>query len=475
MKKIVWPVLDRSFIQSGAIRFMDYEFRKHLPFPRKEHLPYGIEIKSEKAEKTAVWLEKGPPWKGGIYHTVLYENGIYRVWYDAWYKGKGGLCYMESTDGLHWKKPTIRTKDGEDSNIVFSDDIEEGDLHGSGVFLDPSVPASERYKLIYMKAMGKHSQIRGAVSEDGLIWERIEEVLLDNYYSDTQNTAYYDRQIKSYVGYFRKWVDGGVGIFFGGRRVIARAETKDFKHWPAPKTVLSLGINYHLSHDLYTNAHVLYPTRDDLHLFFPAQYNREKDSPEIYLATSKDGISWEYFGKNPVVTLGEKGSGLEGAVYAGCGLVSLSGDRFGLPCCGYIRTHNAGESEKNYFWATWKTDRLASIEATEEGFFSMPLFNKEVQFDELRLNFLTQPAGMIKVQIVDNKGETISGYAFSDCALLFGNELNHPVKWRKAGISQVKKRPFALQFRMSRAKLFALSFLGEKIPELISGGELHST
>ena len=56
---------------------------------------------------------------------------------------------------------------------------------------------------------------------------------------------------------------------------------------------------------------------------FPAQYSREKDTLDIHLATSRDGIRWNYFSDEPVVPLGEPGSGQEGSLYAGCGLVPL--------------------------------------------------------------------------------------------------------------------------------------------------------
>jgi hypothetical protein len=348
------------------------------------------------------------------YMTVIYENGIYRLWYESlgsdYHDGSDSkLCYAESSDGFNWKKPVLSLVEYEGdkkTNIVFDKSSNGGfGYHGGTVFLDPAAPSSERYKLIYSTYDAKENkekkpQIRGAVSKDGLLWKPIPEPILDNYMSDTQTVAYYDKQIGSYVGYFRSWIEGEISIFFGGRRAIARAVTKDFRKWPIPKTVLSLGVNYHPSHDLYTNAHILYPGRDDLHLFFPAQYNREKDSLEVYLATSRDGVRWEYFGDKPLVSLEEKGSGQEGAIYAGCGLVPLKGDNLALPCVGYSSTHNdyipgAKDYAGGYFWATWKKDRLVAIEAAEEGAFSLPVFACELS--KLHLNFATKPAGEVRV------------------------------------------------------------------------------
>ena len=399
--EVVKPFLDWFLIQAGSIRFIDKN-KQILPSPQP---PYGININSQEAEKTPFWLKAEKPWEAiGFdgYLTVIYKDGIYRLWYESMgadYQDDSDikLCYAESSDGFNWRKPILNLVeyDGDKrTNIVFDRNSNGGfGYHGGTVFLDPIASPSERYKLIYFPCEeGKSPQIRGAVSKDGWLWKPIPEAILDNYQSDTQTVAYYDRKMGSYVGYFRCWIESEIGIFeerqFAGRRAIARAITKDFRKWPVPKTTLSLGVDYHPSHDLYTNAHVLYPGRDDLHLMFPAQYDREKDSLEVYLATSRDGERWEYFGNNPVVPLRGEGSGQEGRIYAGCGLVPLNKNSLALPCCGFSSTHNydyvsVKDYEGGYFWATWKKDRLVAIEASEEGSFSLP-----VSFHKILAQFL---------------------------------------------------------------------------------------
>ncbi len=474
-KKVeVYPFLDWSLVQAGRVVFTDYIKRKLLASPQPYNVPYGISISSQKAKKTAFWLKAEKPWETmhiNGYITVMYEDGIYRLWYESVASGyyddgvqlcmDSKLCYAESTDGLNWKKPILNLVEYEGdkkTNIVFDKNSNGGfGYHGGTVFLDPVAPSSERYKLIYWSGGKDGSEvIRGAVSKDGLLWKPIPGPLLNNYMSDTQTVAYYDRKMGAYVGYFR--------IGGGGRRAIARAETKDFKKWPVPKTILSLGVNYHPSHDLYTNAHVLYPGRDDLHLMFPAQYDREKDSLEVYLATSRDGVKWEYFGKNPVLPLGGKGGGQEERIYAGCGLVPLKGDNLGLPCCSFSYTHNdflprIKSYSGCYFWATWEKDRLVAIEASEKGSFSLPVFSHQVS--KLHLNFSTEPAGEIRVQISEQisteEAKPVSGYTFSDCSPICGDEVRYPVRWRgKTEISASQAKPLAIQFKMNQSKLFAL-------------------
>lgn len=490
----VWPFLDWSLVGGGQTKFVDYENRPSLPSAKFISAPpYGIKINSQEAENTRIWLKAEKPWEAMCivwYSTVLYEDGMYRLWYDSHGPGyridsDSKLCYAESSDGFTWRKPTLNLREYEGdkrTNIVFDKNLGGFGYWCGTVFLDPVAPPSERYKLIYSASGGSRPevggwQVRGAVSKDGLVWKPIPEPILDNYMGDTQTVAYYDRKIGAYVGYFRSWTESG---FSGSssvgysRRAVARAITKDFREWPIPETILSLGIDYHPSHDLYTNAHVLYPGRDDLHLFFPGQFDREKDSIEVYLATSRDGRRLNYFGKRPIVPLGGKRSGREGKIYAGCGLVPLGKDKFALPCVGYSTTHwgycslphsvatfqiGTG-NEGAYFWATWEKDRLVAIEAAEEGFFSSLPIDQKVT--KLYLNFTTRPAGELRVQIVqlglyEEEKKPISGYTFSDCSPIHGDELKYLVSWRgKREIPGSKEKPVAIQFKMNQAKLFAL-------------------
>ncbi len=501
-KKIeVWPFLDWSLVQAGRVGFIDDETSRLLPSPKLNNVPYGIEIKSQEAKKTAIWLKAEKPWEAmaiGPYLTVIYEDGIYRLWYyvsspDFHDDFDSRLCYAESTDGFNWKKPNLNLIEYEGdkkTNIVFDKKLNGGfgGDFGAGIFLDPIAPPSERYKVLY-SSVGENGNflVRGAVSKDGLLWKPIPEPVLPNYLSDTEIVVYYDRKIEAYVGYFRSWTKSGFHKSYF-RRSIARATTKDFRKWPIPETILSPGVNYHPSHDLYTNAHVLYPDRDDLHLFFPAQYDREKDTLEVYLATSRDGVRLEHFGNNPVVPLGVKGSGQEGRIYAGCGLVQLGKDNLALPCSGSSITHNDSymwiplvssvPAIKGYngvfFWATWKKDRLVAIEATEKGYFSFPSLSCRIT--NLYLNFITKPAGEIRVQIssytISATGPTpfaeafndvipqpkpVPGYSFSDCTPICGDELRYRVSWRgKTEISVSQEASVVVQFKMNQAQLFAV-------------------
>ena len=391
------------------------------------------------------------------------------------------MCYAESRNGFDWEKPKFGfTSYLEDkgngcnkNNIVYNNSVNGGHPYSGGtVFKDPNGSAEERYKLIYLTWIKEKPQVRGAVSADGIHWTPIDKPLLDGYCSDTQTTAYYDAHLKCYGGYFRYWSGSpwfeSWATWQGSRswrRQIGRAVSTDFRHWSNPESVLSLGVNHHPSHDLYTNAHTVY---EDIHFMFPAQYNREKDITEVYLATSRDGIHWEYFGESPVLPVGERGSGEEGQIYAVCGLVPLGKDKIAVSYGVSYLTHNqynpyaldaAGVERKfaHLAWAMWEKDRLVAIEAAEDGRFTLiPLIHHEKQ---LVLNVSTETAGEVRVQLRNEKGEVIKGRAFSDCEPITGDRPEAIVSWQgSANISDTAGQVIQVDINLRIAKIFTFQF-----------------
>ena len=443
----------------------------------------GVRLVTERCRKSEALLKPDRPWEDFRVSqgTVMQDGGRYRLWYGVLsteYFDKHSdigsfMCYAESDDGYHWEKPDLGVvpyRGSRDSNIVSGDENGPYPGHGGGtVFIDPSAPPQERYKYIYKAApykKGVESPMRGYTSPDGIRWERIPEPLLEPYHSDTQTTAYWDPHLKQYVGYFRQW--------WGERRSVARAATNDFRKWPQPTMVLLLsGPQDHPAHDLYTNAHVLYQTRGseelpegyrhylsqmDVHFMFPAQYSREKDSLDVHLATSRDGIVWNYFADEPVIPLGEPGSGQEGSLYAGCGLVPLGHNEIGVMYAAYPCTHNQDTSETAplgaLHWAIWEKDRLVAIEACGEGAFSTPQF--AIKARRLMVNLRTEAAGEVRVQLRrSGQSQTVSGFSFADCDPIRGDQRTAVVTWRgRADLPDLSDQRIQLDFRMRAARLY---------------------
>lgn len=120
-----------------------------------------------------------------FYGGVVYEHGKYRMWYypchweDPAVSGEppalreGPICYAESDDGLHWRKPHLGQVEWHGSranNIIgLSTRFNEG-VH---VIRDDEDPdPARRYKMVYNDWVTERQfwTVRTAVSPDGIVW-----------------------------------------------------------------------------------------------------------------------------------------------------------------------------------------------------------------------------------------------------------------------------------------------------------------
>lgn len=474
----------------------DYDKAKHAFLI---DAPQGVRLAVQPAEKSEVLIRSDRPWEGQSLGSasVLHDGGRYRMWYGS----QSGMCYAESEDGFHWRKPNLglRPFDGStENNIVYSDI--------APVFIDPHAPADERYKIVYvrsrlmrggvaaefgldtiaawnrMKAQGRSQEaiyreagelfgdVRAAVSPDGLHWRELPEILFSSF-CDTDNIVNYDVQSGLYKGYFRgNWPTEN---YEGGRRCVIYGETRDFRHWPERRTVLYPDPQHSLSDDIYNPVYSLYPG-GRLHVMFPCIFHRgSSDHVDVYLAVSQDGNQWSYPEYKPVIPVGPVGSGEEGSLYAGPGLLPLEGNRWGLIYNGFPHRHNdlAPESQLprvrsgQLRWAMWKPHRLVALAASTQGHAT--LIQRRFSGDPLLLNFQTETGGSVRVELINGallglyaiqRAQALPGYTFADCEPLDGDHLDAPVRWRgSADLSQLAGTSVAIRLELVRARIFAIT------------------
>ena len=105
-----------------------------------------------------------------------------------------------------------------------------------------------------------------------------------------------------------------------------------------------------------------------------------------------------------------------------------------------------------------RLDGFASVFAPREGgeFVTKPLAFSGKQ---LNVNFSTSAAGSIRVEIQDADGKPIDGFAFSDCAEIFGDAIDYTVRWTKGtDVGSLTGKPVRLRFMLREADLYALQF-----------------
>lgn len=444
-------------------------------------IPFGIRIVQEPAERTTPWLVNDQPWERSVTSpTVLFDEGRYRCWYSARLTGEpqkttvdqgqvmevsgSALAYAESSDGLTWTKPSLKSQSFQGST---ANNLVSPFHNGGAVFRDDHGPADERYKVFHFDELPKEDGPAGAspkaryglygvTSPDGFHWKKHSQPLV-RYFSDTVNIAAWDALLEKYVGFFRHHLSG---------RTISRAETTDFWNWPAPVPLLYAGPLDSPADDYYTNGYTQYPGDPQLRLLFAAIYHRDQDSVDVRLAVSRDGRAFSWLSYEPIIKLGAAGQWDGGSLYAQPNLVQLPDGRLALPYDGYSTTHNEVwfknfykdyGSKSGIAWALWKEGRLAGIEAAQSGQFT----TNSARFDgnQIQINARTVGAGSVEIELRE-RGKAIDACSFDDCVPFRGDEIWADCRWKgRQDLTDLRGRSIELAVRLRTAKIFAYRFV----------------
>ena len=392
-----------------------------------------------------------------------------------------GVCYAESSDGIHWTRPDlglVSHRGSTHNNLI---------LGPCGVpALNPLGPDSERF----MGVIEHQRQLYVAVSPDGLRWTRKANPCLP-FCADTSNQIIFDPQTSKYVALLRG---------FPGRRTTVRCEFDDLDQpWPFEDhghvadhtgvrlvtdempTALDidahdpalpgLDIN-HISahrhgHDAWFGFPALYrqyPPRDfdragrENHRFF-AQGN--DGTWETQLAVSRDGRQWTRPDRTPYLGPGLFG-GPDGGINGLCAGMIHRGDEVHQYGFGQRLTHGVfipGEAERvaSIFRFTQKKDRFIAATADARGgrLLTRPF---ECAGGEICLNIDCGGLGEVSVEVRDASGRLIEGFTHADCDRVDLNHLAHKLHWRgRARLDTLRGKRIRLDFRLLCARLYGVT------------------
>lgn len=452
------------------------------------------------------------PWEDDFaWHTVLYDEGVYRLWYhlskNAERRPKQlpeGACvgYAESDDGINWRKPRLKLVDRygfQENNIVFGGGPDAWSMELGNVFKDPSAPPEERYKMLYpcweskhiylakegVPYVGEAGVLRGAYSPDGLNWQRYNHIFLGKY-TDSQNVATYDPVLGKYVAYIRaKGVRGGLDV--GDHpvketdrgRSVARIESDDFRHWSYPEIALQPDFQDSLNTQLYNPGYSHYEGADHAHFMFPSAIYMHDGKLTPQVAVSRDNRRWLRPTREPLISMGPESSFDEYMIWVSPGFVPLGRNKMAL----YYRSANVPHHGKRLTDRTpqtgmgrvvFKKDRILGIEAgeTEGTFLTRPLI-----FEGGRLIVNAEPTGpdpQLRVQLVASdsvpvrhpargtylEDEPVQGMTFDDAVPITGDDVDGEVRWQSdAQLADWNGRPVQLQFRIRSMRIYAFQFM----------------
>ncbi|MCH2129735.1 MAG: hypothetical protein MK179_11355 [Pirellulaceae bacterium] len=422
------------------------------------------------------------------YFTVLQEGDLCRMYYscfseDQWnfaeaavtWRDYAFLCYAESNDGIHWRKPNLGIVEynGSKDNNIIARSIVDGT-----VFIDPQAGPECRYKLLH--TVGPHAGgLRISTSADGIHFELAEKPMVP-WEPDSQQNMFYDDRIKKYVAYLRADRElMNIDVDWGEWRMVMRCEVNDPENWSdaEPHIVFRPDEDDPPDVDFYTNACVLYPWAANAYFMFPAAYHhfpKEYGNDgllDISAAVSRDGIHWLRPDRGPYVPLGAKGEWDAMFNMMGVGLVR-QGDKilqyynavdFGHGATRGESLHiESAQGRRRWGWMGATEQRLDGFYSADAAYAGGSMTTPSLTFsgNHLELNIDTSAAGSAQVELRNSSGQAIHGFTLEDCDVIMTNDVRHRVSWKgNADVSSLAGTPVQLHLKMRSTKLYAFQFV----------------
>ncbi len=440
-----------------------------------------VRLQLHEPRDEGVVLKFDQPWEGIHcgYCTIIRDGDQFRLYYRGMpadvKDGTAGevTCVADSTDGVHWTKPKLglyEARGTKENNVVLAGDPPLS--HNFSPFLDtrPGCPSDERYKAL---SGLDTSGLVAFVSADGLHWKKLrtEPVIARKasfkfeWMFDSQNVAFWSQSERKYLCYFR---------VYDGVRGIARCESADFVQWSDPvlMSYLTDGTKSP-TEELYTNQTSPYFRAPQLYVAVAARFvpNRQaisdeeavtlhvakgyyKDLSDAVLMTTRGGSVYDRTFLSSII---RPGIGARNWVsrtnYPALGIVQTGPTEMSI----YTNQDNAQPTAHLHRYSL-RLDGFASARAEYGG---GELLTKPLRFsgDRLNVNFSTSAIGSIRVEIQNETGQPITGFAAADCIEVIGNEIDRTVRWKSGSdVSALAGKAVRLRFVMKDADLYSLQF-----------------
>jgi len=448
------------------------------------------------------------------------KTGKYQLWYQAYSGGRSGdkklkcvIAYAESDDGVAFTKPEFDLFPflGEPSNIVLDSNGGFGDRYGASVIVDPQEKdPAKRYKSLYYdwsEVNGREEAgLHAAFSPDGIQWTKHPGTLLNTSYGryreppfsdeepyiDIPATAtkpklkrifypltmsdvidvFWDPPHQEYVVNSKMWIDGPAGTG-AWKNAVGQTRSKDFIHWSEAKLLFAPDDQDNPFHGFHgaptfyhkgrylSQVHVMdrrYDLQDDIELMVSVDGQRWERPfrDEYFLARSKPGAfdSLSIWSSTPPVVLDDEIR----FYYGGYNTARTGADK-------------APQSEKSGVGlATIPLDRFGGVrplaESKQPTLGSRPVENiGQVTFKPLDLKGVKQitinanaTKGAVQVELLNEQGYRVRGYAKLDATPLEGDSLRHQVSWKEHQLKDLPPGKYSLRVHLDNATLYAVDF-----------------
>ncbi len=467
--------LDQYAWETGG-EIPDWEHRVTIMYPYVLYDENGVSVDGKSSAKYKIWYESyyaaspvaGYDWRENLIDATNSKNveldGAENAARGTVYTSDSPMvmCYMESNDGVHWTRPDCgefyyKTQDGEiiDTNIVFIG------YHGTGVTLNEHPNAGKGEPKFLM--CGVASGLGIMWSNDGIHWSTPVIIKDGNatdprIYGDTHNQLFWSPENEQYVVISRGY-DGAL------RTVLQLSGTE---------ALTSIKDAYNYGYSLWSDPQVVIPgvagaepysvpvvhAYDGYYIGIVSVADFTDDgvgrlrSVHAELVWSRDTVNWYYInGGTPFIPNAdnfvlEPGNDY-GMIYSAAAVNTKEETQF----------FYAATPELHYFNFSQVPDEIKAVMATDipkayaanaitrtttmniasvardhyAGYYAKDGLVTTAPFlvtgNNLKLTADVKAGGSLLVEVVDENGNVIDGYAASDCASVGQNIIKGSLTW----------------------------------------------
>ncbi len=437
------------------------------------------------------------PWEGPLSNYAFFfrDGDKWRMYYRGARQemqrakpGSSNICYAESSDGIHWTKPSLKLYEfagTKNNNIVY---LGPGTAGGWLCFKDPNpaAPAAQRYKALSKLNLNYGGPIGVMVSPDGFHWTWLrKEPVITQGPLDSQTPVLWDPNQKKYLAFVRNFVSkskgwdvppggepkGGKPFYIDPDRVraIALTTSSDVLNW-SPQQWLKYGKETPFEH-LYTSAVSAYFRAPHIYLAFPMRFVPDREvisgwagstpassrgCSDVIFMSSRDGLYWDRRFLEAFVRPGlDPKNWTDRNMIVSPGVIPTGPGEMSLYYVGHY-----GHPTSHLRRLRLRTDGFVSVSANYQGgeVVTKPLvFSKNKRGPTaLVLNYSTSAVGDLRVELQQADGRPIDGYALADAAQVVGDQIERVVTWKgRSDLSALAGRPVRLRFVIKDADLFS--------------------
>ena len=462
----------------------------------------GVSVHMHTPRREGAVFRCGESWEGNTsgYFQIFRDGPGYRLYYRGADDSRDGdgrkiggtpgrFCAAESPDGVHFSRPSLGVvswRGTGSNNILFDREMDNIFIFRD---LNPDCPEEERYK-------GLCGEFRQALmlytSPDGARFSETGHRVMEGGNFDSLNTCFWNPVFKRYDLYYRvtrppRRKDGPERNAEGHVRDIYHAVSPDFVHW-TEKGPIDFGPDAP-DFQMYTNNIMPYPRAPHIYIGWPARYTeRRMDKESIpclpdwpvrrglieeegrsgtamtdtMLMISRDGQAFSRRDEAFLRPGPERpGRWTYGDMYMAYGMAEALNPVTGDEEISLYATENYRVAPTELIRYTLRQDGFFSWRAPwrEGRVLTRPLI---LPGDQMSLNFSTSAQGYVRIRVLDGAGEPIPNL---DSGYLFGDALRRDVPFRGA-LSQAAGRPVRLEFVMSDADVYSVTFRDACPPHL---------